>query len=307
MQNEKPFITVFIPTYNRGYIISHALQSCAASRFKDFEVIIVDDGSTDETESIVHEWQQKSLFTLTYIKQKNLGKPSAFNRAVELANGLLFLTLDSDDKLLPDALDGIYHAWNDIPESDRENYASIEGLCFENGAVTKQFPNDCIDSTYLEIRKIYNCVRERRSAYRVDVLKQFPYPVFEGEKFCRPRLIDLRMGHHYQTRFINHVLIDVGHEEDGISASRRKVTILSPRAYRQYFLEEIRDHAQFTPKSSLKSFYLRYSRHSFNCKVGVFAQFKEAPNKILLLRVLPEALLASYKDRQWKLKNLGNG
>lgn len=299
---DQPFVTIFVPTYNRAYSLRDTLESCEQSVFRDFEVLVVDDGSADNTQSLVFEIQQQVNYPLRYIFQNNQGKHVAHNHAVTLADGLLFLTLDSDDRLLPEALGALHDAWYNIDERERNQYCGINGLCYEFGKLTSSYPEKYVDADFLSIRRICRSFGEKRSALRVDILKDYPYPVFEGEKHCRPRLIENRMGRYYKTRFANIALIDVGHEDDGISANRRSITIRNPRAYRQYFLEEIRDHAEFNSLKSLFSYYKRYARHSFNCGIGIVRQYQEAPKKLLWLLGLLEAWLGSLSDQR-KLKH----
>ena len=98
-------ITVFTPTYNRAYIIKNLFNSLKNQTFQNFEWIIVDDGSTDNTEEVVKEWLNESLFfKIKYHKQKNGGKHTAINKGLELASGDVFFIIDSDDYITNDAL-----------------------------------------------------------------------------------------------------------------------------------------------------------------------------------------------------------
>ena len=101
-------ITVFTPTYNRAYILSNLYESLTRQTYKNFEWLIVDDGSTDDTESLVNGWiENESGFTINYVKQSNGGKCRAINRGLDLARGELFFTIDSDDYLTDDAVQKI--------------------------------------------------------------------------------------------------------------------------------------------------------------------------------------------------------
>ena len=75
-------ITVFTPTYNRGYIISELYESLTQQTFKNFEWLIVDDGSSDETESIINQFINENKINIKYKKQKNSGKHVAINNGV---------------------------------------------------------------------------------------------------------------------------------------------------------------------------------------------------------------------------------
>jgi glycosyltransferase involved in cell wall biosynthesis len=96
-----PNISVCIPTYNREHLLKEALDSVFAQTYKDFEVVIVDDGSTDGTKQML----EKDGYNVRYHWQKNAGDAAARNKLIELANGKYISFLDSDDLLYPDALE----------------------------------------------------------------------------------------------------------------------------------------------------------------------------------------------------------
>lgn len=297
LEKKQPFFTVFVPTYNRAYCLHDALESCAKSRFRDFEVVVVDDGSRDNTREVVMELINILDFSIRYVYQENQGKHVAFNRAVSLARGRLFITLDSDDKLLPHALEDIRQLWSSMDARQQQEFASIEFRCLENGVASSAYPPPFLDSDYLARRYVCDSQGEKRSAYRLDVLRQYPYPVFKGERYCRPGLIDIRIGKHYKTRFSNIIAIDAGHFPDGIGANRRRVIVSAPKAYRQYFLEEITEHEHYNSSAALRSYYKRYCRCSLNAGIGLRQLLHEVPKKLLLLTILPEAYVGSLADR----------
>jgi len=88
------FFSIVIPTYNRGYIISYGIKSVLSQSFKDYEILIIDDGSTDDTESIVKSFSDSRI---KYIKNQNHGVAHARNTGIKLANGNYVGFLDSDD------------------------------------------------------------------------------------------------------------------------------------------------------------------------------------------------------------------
>src|SRR5438874_2378327 len=93
--------TVLTPTYNRANTLPRVYDSLRAQSFRDFEWLVLDDGSSDGTKSLIEDWQATSDFPIRYIYQENQGKPAAFNRGVQEASGELLLTLDSDDACVP--------------------------------------------------------------------------------------------------------------------------------------------------------------------------------------------------------------
>ena len=132
-----PMFTIFIPSYNRAYCLPRALQSVAESTCQDLEVVLIDDGSTDDTRAVVADWQGRAPFPLRYFFQDNAGKANAHNRAVAEAQGYFFINLDSDDSLIPEALDAVLAEWATVPEGQREGLSGIAGLLLEeDGSVS---------------------------------------------------------------------------------------------------------------------------------------------------------------------------
>ena len=112
-------ITVFTPTYNRGYTIERLYRSLQRQVFDDFEWIVIDDGSNDNTEALFQTFlRTKNQFPITYKKVSNGGKHRAINLGVQMAQGELFFIVDSDDYLTDRALEEIDKIEKSIPESD---------------------------------------------------------------------------------------------------------------------------------------------------------------------------------------------
>ena len=113
VRSKRPEVTVILPTYNRGWILKEAIDSVLAQDFKDFELIVVDDGSTDNTPQILESYAQD----LTVIRQPNRGVSAARNRGIVAANGRLISFLDSDDLWLPRKLSSQVNFFNSNPEA----------------------------------------------------------------------------------------------------------------------------------------------------------------------------------------------
>jgi len=105
MINQTPKVSIILPTYNRAYIVERAIRSILDQTYNDFELIIVDDGSTDNTEEIIKELQQKDK-RIQYIKlDTNKGAAAARNVGIRSAKGQYIAFQDSDDEWLPEKLE----------------------------------------------------------------------------------------------------------------------------------------------------------------------------------------------------------
>lgn len=196
--------TIFTPTYNRAHTLHRVYESLSNQTFKSFEWVIVDDGSTDNTEKKVENWKTLASFPINYIKQENFGKHFAINNGLDHARGEFFLIADSDDSFKPDTLRIFFKNWCAIPEVKKPNYAGVSCLVEnESGDIVgDKFPSDVTDSNYGEITYRFNVHGEKWGFYRTDLMKMFRVPD-ELAPYYGPGLIWQQISAKYQIRFIN--------------------------------------------------------------------------------------------------------
>ncbi|MFT0547270.1 glycosyltransferase family 2 protein [Allopusillimonas ginsengisoli] len=207
MSTWRHLFTVVTPTYNRAHTLERLYQSLRDQSFQDFEWVIVDDGSVDNTRTLVMGWQQEASFPIHYMWQNNQHKKTAFNRGVQKASGELVVAIDSDDSLDANALYSMASAWNEISPADRQRYVAITGLCArpDGRIVGDMYPSDVFDATSLDMTFKYRVRGEKFGCLRTDVLRQFPFPE-EIAGFVPESLVwraIARAG--YLTRFVNQV------------------------------------------------------------------------------------------------------
>ncbi len=203
-----PIFTVFTPTYNRARTLHRVWESLRAQTFKQFEWLVIDDGSTDNTGELVESWAREADFPVRYVWQANQHKKVAFNRAVKEARAELIMALDSDDSCVPEALERLWWHWNNIPEAERDQFTAVTVLCMDDaGNLTgDRFPGgDWIDSTGTEIAHRWKVRGEKWGFQRTQILKQFPFP--EDEPGLVPEgYVWSQLDRHYKTRFVNEML-----------------------------------------------------------------------------------------------------
>jgi hypothetical protein len=189
-------------------VLYRVYESLSQQNFRDFEWLIVDDGSTDGTRSLVEAWQQEANFPIRYVWQENGHKKTAFNHGVRLAKGELFLPADSDDRFPPDALACFVQHWQSIPEGERSKFAGVCGLCQDEQGhiIGDQFPGGWgIDSDSLEIRYRFGVRGEKWGFTRTDILREHPFPDhFLGH--VPESVVWTAIAVKYKTRFINEVV-----------------------------------------------------------------------------------------------------
>lgn len=231
--------TIFTPSYNRAHTLPKVYASIQAQTFRDFEWLIVDDGSTDNTRNLVEQWMRDASFPIRYIYQQNGHKKTAINNGVRHAQGDLFLILDSDDEMLPNSLQIFNDAWQSIPEDDRSHYTGITGLCVDQHGegIGSQFPQDVLDSDSISIRYNHHVTGEKWGFNTTAVMRAFPFP--ENIPGLVPEaLIWNRIAKQYKMRFINQV-VRIYHDE-GDSITRTSVIKNTP-GMRTFYHESLCD------------------------------------------------------------------
>jgi glycosyltransferase involved in cell wall biosynthesis len=201
--------TVFTPTRDRATTLHRVHDSLVGQTFPDFEWLVVDDGSNDGTAGLVEEWRGEAAFPIRLIRREtSAGKFEAMRTAVDAARGRLFLTLDSDDACVPDALERLFAAWESIPPSARDGFSAVTGLCVdESGQVVgSRFPRDPIDSNSLEIRYRYRVLGEKWGFQRTDVLRAAMAATAHIPGFVPEGYVWDAIARTHETRYVNQVL-----------------------------------------------------------------------------------------------------
>lgn len=213
-------VTVFTPVYNRENSIRDVYDSLCAQTNKDFEWLVLNDGSRDYTEDILEEIvaHHDGSFPIHYIKKENEGLNRTINRALDLAQGTLLMRLDSDDVALPDAVELIHEKYPLIKENDKLCAVAFRSLLFDgspNG--THPFSEDTI-SDFCSFRHIHHAIGDRNEVMKVEVFRKFKFPEFEGENFCPEALVWNRIAKDYDCLYVPQAIYKKGFEEDSITA-----------------------------------------------------------------------------------------
>lgn len=299
--------TVLTPTYNRADTLHRVYESLVRQTCRDFEWLVIDDGSTDRTHDIVSTWQAQADFPIRYIWQKNQHKKTAFNRGVREAQGGLIVSLDSDDEIPADALETLKEAWHAIPDSQREGYVGVTGLCARpnNEVVGDPFPSDIFDATAVELYFKYRLKGEKFGCLRTDVLRKFPFPE-EVAGFVPESLIwwaIARAG--YKNRCINRVVRIYYPSADGLTQGavsiRNNVQGLYLLAWN--ILEHHMACFRYRPKEFLLA-AARFTRFRLSLKhsgapTGIRAfPLKSLPGRLLVVMMWPLGYALYRRDQR---------
>ena len=223
-------ITILTPSYNRAHTLPALYESLLKQDTDVFEWLIVDDGSTDATRKLVEGWQGEGKISIRYLHKQNGGKHTALNEGIRLIESELTFIVDSDDWLPENAVEIIlqYH----------EKYREMEGLCgysflrfYPDGKVNDAFyPQDEWIDTYVNARINAGIAGDKAEVFFTDVLRQYPFPVYEGEKFVPEDLIWVQMSGPYKMVHINRCVYISDYLEGGLTRSGKRMKIHSPKA-----------------------------------------------------------------------------
>lgn len=226
----KSKLTILTPTHNRANLLNNCYQSLCNQTCKDFEWLIIDDGSTDNTEDIVKDIIKKNKsFPIIYKKKENGGKHTALNYSHDYINGEYLIILDDDDILTNDAVEAIIEKCNQYKDNKR-----IWSLSFNRGDIEKKEPfvkwkeKEDIISNYIDFRINQSHQGDCAEVVKSDIFKTYLFPVFENEKFIGEDCLWITIATRYDTVYINKVVYLCEYLEGGLSKSGRKMRLNNP-------------------------------------------------------------------------------
>ncbi|SET11007.1 glycosyltransferase family 2 protein [Prevotella sp. kh1p2] len=276
-------LTVFTPAYNRANTIEKTYQSLCRQTCKDFEWLVVNDGSTDNTKDLIAGWTKEGKINIRYIYQENQGMHGAHNTAYKNIHTELNICIDSDDYMPDDAVEQIITFWK---QNGSRQYAGIIGLDItkDGHIIGKDFPEGLKCTTVRNYYEKLGGRGDKKMVYRTDVINSYPeYPMFEGEHYIglsyKYHLID----EDYQLLVINTPLVVVEYQDDGSSRGMWKQYWNNPKGFS--FLRKF-DMVQTTSwKRKLKD-NIHYVSHSLRSRNKQF--IRESPMKFLtILSIIP--------------------
>ena len=284
-------VTIFTPTYNRAYIIGELYKSLCAQTYKDFEWLIVDDGSSDNTEELIQSFIDENKITIRYIKQENGGKHRAINRGTQAAKGELFSIVDSDDYLAPNAVEMLFTNYS--PYKDDDTVARFSNpRMFKKGE--DYYSGKSICCGIKEFIKKYPSVTEHWDSFKTKVLRKYPFPDIPGENFCSESIVFTTIGVHYKCLFFFGKYYIGEYVNDGLTVSSLKTRIKNPLYAQSVYQNKIELSMDIIPS------YLNYWRFVFHAGNGNFFNVKFQLASYILL---PLSYLIYLRDR-YKLRKL---
>lgn len=286
-------ITIFTPTYNRAHTLPNLYKSLVRQDSNDFEWLIIDDGSTDNTEELIKGWiNEINQFKIRYYKTANGGKPRAINKALELVKNSYFFIIDSDDYLTDDTVKFLTIKIAEINES---NELVAIGIMVGKECNTPLgnplfLDRDYIDASNLE-RKKYGLNFDCKELYKVEVLKKYPFKVWEGEKFSPEEIVFNEIAlDGYKVRWYNKVGVISKYLNDGLTVNAFQLVKKNPMGYAMLFNHHLKYNKSF--KENFVNAYLMVCYSLLGKNLNYLTQ---SNNKIITLIAFPVGIAVAIR------------
>ena len=226
-------LTIFTPTYNRAHTISRTYESLLRQTSRDFEWLVIDDGSTDHTHELVERWIKDRIIPIRYIYKENGGLYTGYNTAYANITTELSVCIDSDDYMPDDAVELIIEHWR---RYGGEKYAGITGLDFllTGDPIGGYFPKDLKEGYLIDFSRKYQHSGDTKQVMRTDIMKSVaPMIGFEGEKNFNPIYMFMKADQLLPSLFLNKNLCYVEYQigRDSMSAGIYKQYLNSPNSF----------------------------------------------------------------------------
>src|SRR5690554_3364243 len=233
-------ITVFTTTYNRAHTLSFLYESLIRQTSMDFEWLVIDDGSSDNTKTLIEDWITLNEIPIRYIQQVNMGMVAGHNTAHHNIYTELNVCIDSDDYMPNNAIEIILNEWR---ENKREDLMGLVALdAFKSGEIIgTKLPEHIKSCTFSELLYKYKIRGDKKYVLRTDLIKRhLPYPFIEGEKFPAPSYLYLILEQKYEFLIVNKVICIVEYLPDGNSMNKLKQYKESPNAFAAYRIAKMK-------------------------------------------------------------------
>ncbi|MEW7278527.1 glycosyltransferase family A protein [Aquimarina sp. 2201CG1-2-11] len=276
-------ITVFTPTYNRAYCLDQCYQSLIRQTNQDFVWLIIDDGSTDNTKTLVQSWIDENSIDIIYHYQANQGMHGGHNAAYRLIETTLNVCIDSDDYMPDDAIQKILIHWETI--KDKPHFAGIAGLDanIKGDIIGTPIPDHVKETTLYDIYHTHKVLGDKKLVYRTEVVKKYPaYPIFEGERFVPLGYLYQLIDQDYKLLPVNEVFCIVEYLQDGSSMNMLKQYRRHPNGFAFSRKSRMKLGRGFKEKFKNAIHYVSSSMFVKN-----IAFLKESPQKLITILAIP--------------------
>lgn len=275
-------LSILTPAYNRATLLKKLYDSIVENMNTtlDIEWLIMDDGSTDETQQVIHKWKEENKVPILYFTQENKGKMEALNQLMEHVSGDIMIECDSDDYFTSHAFSVIEDT---VKEMDKDTYAMCYLKQNQDGAnMGKRFTK--AKTTMFDLYFKNKEDGEKSLVFNTAIRKQYKYELEKGERFVTEASMYHKMDLTYQIECVNEPILICEYQQEGYSNNILEVFKKNPYGYLKYFTEMFEhdwNGIYFKKRLYILKHYLLFS-HLTNTK-PVLKPVKGILNKLLII------------------------
>lgn len=281
-------LTIYSPAYNKGLTIKRTFESLIAQTCYDFEWILINDGSSDNTDDIVRSFST-DLFEWRYISKANEGLSRVMNLAVSEAKGEYILRLDADDCLASNAVETILRYIETSDIKDPQIGALVFLTCYEGGETCGFHPfNNIKRCNFWDYRFIYKATGDRAEVFKTSYFRKFPMPSFPNERFVGESIVWNRFSDAYDAIYIPEAVLVREYNENSITTLGAIIRIKNPKGCQATGADYLNRPLPFKLKLKESVNYFRYSLHS---DYSIIKLIKDIPLLYTFIGIIPGTLL----------------
>lgn len=284
-------VTIFTPTYNRKKELEELYKSLLKQTDKDFEWLVVDDGSSDDTNKYINKLIKSNKINIRYIYKENGGKQSAYNQGLIETKGDIFVCIDSDDILGEKAVEVIKNDFKKLSK-DTAGYAYLQGYISDKTKIIGTDFKGIKKAYYYDVYGKYNITGDKLIVLKTNIAKEYPFPMLQGEKFVPEALVYNRISKEYMLNLSEEILAYKEYLPGGYSNNYFNLVKRNPKGNTLYFKEK------YEIEPSLYNVY-GYVLFSIYSKYPFSQILNEHKAKLKVLLVyLPTLLISKYKGKK---------
>jgi len=285
-------ITIFTPTYNRANLLPRLYSSLKQQTKQNFEWLIVDDGSTDNTKEVIETFIADNKIPIRYFKQENGGKHRAINKGLDLAKGELFFIVDSDDRLPKQSMESIIDKYKLVKPDTKVAGVIGRKAYFDNSFIGSNVKYEDKIISIFDFRYKMKISGDMSEVFKTDILRQFPFPEIENERFCPEALVWNRISVKYDFLLTSEIFYQAEYQPDGLTSNIFKIRKNSPITTALFYAELSTMPVPFVQKIRATINYWRFARFLPES----FSKKWEKVNPLYSLIAYPISLIFLIKD-----------
>ena len=222
------FLSIITPTYNRAYTLTRLYSSLVNQTDQDFEWVIINDGSTDNTEELINQFNEEGKIPIRYLSQSNGGKQRAHNKGVSVSLGELCICVDSDDALSLDAVETAKKIWAEADDKRHIGILAKRGDFDSHKPLCGDWPDELHECTMIELQEKFGFSGDTALFFQTKLMKKHYFQQFKDEKFVPEDSLYAELDNYGNMLLVKAVIYYCEYLPDGLTANYRQLLLDNP-------------------------------------------------------------------------------